>query len=125
MKLEDVDQIAIIGTGMIGASLATMFTGNGYHTVMVAINDAEAAGGLERYRTNFNDLIAEGLVTPKQKEACEKLLTITQSYADIANADFVYECVFENKEVKCSIYANIDEYCTKVRGISSTSSAMV
>lgn len=124
MKRNDVNQIAIIGTGMIGASLATLFTGNGYQTVMVAINDTEAAGGLERYRTNFSDLVAEGLVTQKQKEACERLLTITQSYEDIAEADFVYECVFENKEVKYSIYAKIDEYCTKVRGISSTSSAM-
>ncbi|MFB0921073.1 MAG: 3-hydroxyacyl-CoA dehydrogenase family protein [Oscillospiraceae bacterium] len=124
MKLNDVNKIAVIGTGMIGASLATMFTGNGYPTVMLAINDTEAKGGLERYRTNFRDLISEGLVTDKQLAACEKLLTITQSYEDIAEADFVYECVFEDKDVKYSIYAQIDKSCTKVRGISSTSSAM-
>ena len=124
MKLNGVDKIAVIGTGMIGASLATMFTGNGYPTVMFAINETEAKGGLERYRTNFRDLIAEGLVTEKQMAACEKLLTITMSYEDIAEADFVYECVFEDKDVKYSIYAQIDKVCTKVRGISSTSSAM-
>ena len=124
MKIKDVNKIAIIGTGMIGASLATMFTGNGYPTVMLAINDKEATGGLERYRTNFRDLIAENLVTQKQMCACEKLLQITQSYEDIADADFVYECVFENKEVKYSIYEKIDRYCQNVRGISSTSSAM-
>lgn len=124
MKLEGVDKIAIIGTGMIGASLATLFTGNGYETVMYAINDTEAAGGQDRYDTNFDDLIASGLVTEKQKAACSKLLSITQTYEDIADADFVYECVFENKEVKYSIYQEIDKHCTKVRGISSTSSAM-
>jgi len=124
MKREDVNLIAVIGTGMIGASLATLFTGNGYRTVMLAINDKEAAGGLERYRTNFADLISEGLVTKTQAAACEKLLTITQSYEDVADADFVYECVFENKEVKYSIYAQLDKYCRRVRGISSTSSAM-
>lgn len=124
MKLESVEKIAIIGTGMIGASLATLFTGNGYTTYMLAINDQEAAGGLERFRTNFRDLIGEGLVTEAQMAACEKLLTITQSYADIADADFVYECVFEDKDVKYSIYAQLDKYCTRVRGISSTSSAM-
>lgn len=124
MKLSDVNQIAVIGTGMIGASLATMFTGNGYPTVMYAINDKEAAGGLERYRTNFQDLISAGLVTEQQMATCEKLLTITQTYEGIADADFIYECVFEDKDVKYSIYSQIDKYCTKVRGISSTSSAM-
>lgn len=124
MKLQDVNKVAIIGTGMIGASLATMFTGNGYPTLMLALNDKEAAGGLERYRTNFRDLIAEGLVSEAQMAACEKLLTITQTYEDVADADFVYECVFEDKAVKYSIYAQLDKYCLSPRGISSTSSAM-
>ena len=42
MKLQDVNHVAIIGTGMIGASLAVLFTGNSYKTTMLAINDAEA-----------------------------------------------------------------------------------
>lgn len=124
MKINDVNKIAIIGTGMIGASLAAMFTGNGYPTVMLAISGKGAAGGLERYRTNFQDLMAEHLVTKDQMLACERLLQITQSYEDIADADFVYECVLENKEAKYSIYEKIDSCCKNVRGISSTSSAM-
>jgi 3-hydroxybutyryl-CoA dehydrogenase len=124
MKLEGVDKIAIIGSGMIGASLSALFTGNGYHTVMYAINDTEAAGGLDRYRTVFNDLIGGGLVTRAQADACEKLLSVTKDYADVADADFVYECVFENKEVKYSVYAQLDHVLTKCRGIASTSSAM-
>ena len=87
MKLEHVNKIAIVGTGMIGASLATLFTGHGYATTMLALNDREAAGGLERYRTNFADLIAEGLVTAAQADACERLLSITQTYDDLADAE--------------------------------------
>ena len=124
MKLNDVNLIAIIGTGMIGASLAALFAGNGYPTTMYAINDSEAERGLNNFRYHYKDLIAQGLVTEKQAAACEKMLTITQDYKDIADADFIYECAFENKEVKHSIYGEIEKYCTKVRGISSTSSAM-
>lgn len=116
------EKIAIVGSGMIGASLATLFTGNGYDTTMVVIHSPEK--GLERYRTNFRDLMAEGLVTEAQAAACERRLTITQSFADIADADFVYECVVEDKETKYAIYAELDKYCTKVRGIASASSAM-
>jgi len=124
VKLENVNKIAVIGTGMIGASLASLFTGNGYNVVMYAINDKEAEGGLARYRTNFNDLIGNNLVTRAQADACEKLLLVTQDYAGIADADFVYECVFEDKDVKYAVYAELEKWCTKARGIASTSSAM-
>ena len=39
MKLDGIKHIGIIGTGMIGASLAVLFTGNGYKTTMYAVND--------------------------------------------------------------------------------------
>ena len=124
MKIQTVQKVAIIGTGMIGASLACMFTGNGYVTYMYANSDKGVNGGLERYRTNFHDLISEGLVTEAQMAASEKLLTITRSLEDIADADFIYECVIENKEVKFEIYRKLDQICTKVKGIASASSAM-
>ncbi len=124
MKLTNLNEIAVIGTGMIGASLATLFTGNGYKTTMLAINDAEAQAGLSRYRTNFQDLKASALVSEKQAAACEKLLCITQDYATIKNADLIYECVIEDKAVKHSIYAELERWCEKAKGISSTSSAM-
>ena len=124
MKLENVRKIAVIGSGMIGASLAALFTGNGYAAVMYALDEKEAEGGLRRFRTNFSDLMTSGLVSPKQFAACEKLLSITKDYADIADADFVFECVFEDKEVKYSVYAEIEKYCKRVRGIASSSSAM-
>jgi 3-hydroxybutyryl-CoA dehydrogenase len=124
MKLENVDNIAIVGTGMIGASVAAMFTGNGYRVAMYAINDKEAESGLARFRTNFNDLIAYGLVTRKQADACEKLLSIKTDYRDIADADFVYECIIEDKAVKFSLYAELEKRCKKARGIASSSSAM-
>ena len=124
MKLEEIKRIAIIGTGMIGASLATMFTGNGYKVVMYANSEKGAEGGLTRFRTTFNDLIGYKLVTPKQAESCEKRLLITRDYADIADADFIYECATEEKTVKFAIYAELEKRCKKVLGIASSSSAM-
>ncbi len=124
MNLTNLNQIAVIGTGMIGASLAALFTGNGYKTAMLAIDDAEAKDGLERYRTNFQDLIASSLVTQKQAASCEKLLSITTDYAALKDAGFIYECAIEDKAVKHSIYAELEKWCSRAKGISSTSSAM-
>jgi 3-hydroxybutyryl-CoA dehydrogenase len=124
MKLEYIDHIGIVGTGMIGASMAVLFTGNGYRTSMYAINDKEAATGLERYNQYYADLVEKGLLTKRQAEICRKYLTITQNYADLADVDFILECVFEKLEIKYSVYKEIESHCKKLKAIASSTSAI-
>jgi 3-hydroxybutyryl-CoA dehydrogenase len=124
MKTEGINHISIIGTGMMGSSLATLCTGNGYATTMYAINDTEAERGRKSYDSNFRDLIKQGLVTEKQYETCKKLLKITNSYEDLADTDFILECVFEKLEVKYDVYKNIEKYCKKFKAIASSTSAI-
>lgn len=49
--------VAIIGKGMIGISMAVLFTGNGIPTIVLAKN---AEVGLEKYRTYYRDLVGPG-----------------------------------------------------------------
>ena len=124
MKLEAINHIAIIGTGMIGAGMAVLFTGNGYKTTMFALNDAEAAKGQASYDTYYKDLIKEGLVTPAQAEACAGLLHFTQAYEDLADADFIFECVIERIDVKHSVFQKIEAHCKQFQVIASSTSAI-
>ncbi len=124
MKLKGVDHIGIIGTGMIGASLAVLFTGNGYKTTMLAVNDEEAAKGLFSYETYYQDLIAKKLVTPEQSKKCLELLNISQNYEDLSDVDFIFECIVERLDIKHSVYKKIEDHCTKFRAIASSTSAI-
>ena len=114
-------KVAIIGKGMIGISLAVLFTGNGIPTVVLAKNSAV---GLEKYRTYYKDLIAQGLVTEKQAAACEKRLSFTESYADLSDINVVIECVTEKLEVKYEVYRQIEANCPHLKAIASTTSAI-
>lgn len=113
--------VAIIGKGMIGISLAVLFTGNGIPTIVLARN---SEAGLEKYRTYYKDLIAEGLVTEKQAAACEKRLSFTENYADLADMEVVIECVTEKLEVKYEVYRKIEAACPHLKAIASTTSAI-
>lgn len=124
MKLESINHIAIIGTGMIGASMAVLFTGNGYRTTMYAINDGEADKGKKSYDAYYKDLIEKKLVTAEQVLRCEKLLTITKDFSELSDADFIVECVVERIEIKHSVYKEIEKYCKKFKSIASTTSAI-
>ncbi len=119
-----VKHITIIGTGMIGASLAALFTGNGYQTTLLDINDDLLAKGKERYDACFKDLIEKKLVTEKQAAACSGLLSLTSCYEDVAHTDFIFECVVERIEIKHSVYQLIEKHCKQVKAIASSTSAI-
>ena len=115
------ERTAVIGKGMIGISLAVLFTGNGFPTVVLA---KEPEKGLAKYRTYYKDLIEQGLVTERQAEACEKLLSFTQDYADLADCGIVFEAVTERLEVKYQVYREIEKNCPAFKVIASTTSAI-
>lgn len=124
MKIENINQVAIIGTGMIGASMAALFTGNGYPTTMLAYNEQEKNRGKDLYDTCFKDLIDKNLVTQEQAARCTSLLSFTYDYKDIAHADFIFECVVEKLDVKYCVYELIEEHCTKFKALASSTSAL-
>lgn len=124
MRIENMNHVAIIGTGMIGASMAALFTGNGYPTTMLAVNEQEKERGQNLYDTCFDDLIEKNLVTKEQASRCRKLLGFTFDYSDIANADFIFECVVERIDVKFCVYENIEKYCTQFKVLASSTSAL-
>ena len=114
-------KVALIGKGMIGISLAVLFTGNGIPTVVLAKNSEV---GLEKYRTYYQDLVSQGLVTPAQAAACEKRLSFTENYADLSDINVVIECVTEKLEVKYEVYQQIEAHCPHLKAIDSTTSAI-
>lgn len=124
MKLSNVNHIGIVGTGMIGASMALLFTGNGYKTTLYAINDKEAAAGMDRYDVYARDLLANGLVTEHQIQKCKDLLHFTQDYADLSDVDFIFECVVERLNIKHAVYSEIEKHCTQFQALVSSTSAL-
>jgi 3-hydroxybutyryl-CoA dehydrogenase len=124
MKIENINQVAIIGTGMIGASMAALFTGNGYPTTMLAYNEQEKNRGKDLYDTCFKDLIDKNLVTEEQAARCSSLLSFTYDYKDIAHTDFIFECVVEKLDVKYCVYELIEEHCTQFKVLASSTSAL-
>lgn len=116
--------IGVVGSGMIGASLAALFTGNGYDTVMYAVDAEQEKRGIEIYEQSFRVLISQGLVTETQYEACARRLKTTCNYQEMCDVEFVFECVFESLEAKHSVYQNLERNCPRIMAIASSTSAI-
>lgn len=125
MKLDNVQCIGIIGNGMIGDSISVLTTGHGYRTVCKVRNPAKIPVYEAAYKQYFDQMIAEGVMPPEQYDICKKYLSYTEDMADLADCDVIFECVFEDIDLKHGIYADIEASCPKVKSICSVSSTII
>ena len=119
-----METIAVYGSGTIGSCEATLIIGHGLPCVVIGHSER----GLERCRKaieqNWDDLIAEGLATEKNKAAALKLLTITNDPVALAGCTFVSEAVAEGTEQKQEVYQAIEQYAAPNAVIASCTSSI-
>ena len=119
-----METIAVYGSGTIGSCEATLIIGHGLPCVVIGHSER----GLERCRKaieqNWDDLIAEGLATEKNKAAALKLLTITNDPVALAGCTFVFEAVADGTEQKQEVYQAIEQYAAPNAVIASCTSSI-
>jgi 3-hydroxybutyryl-CoA dehydrogenase len=115
-------KIGIVGMGAIGTSWAALFTGNGYKT-MVLGRKPEAVF-MAAYDGLYEALESRSLVGPERRRACRELVSYTQEYRGLEDADMVFECVPEDLGEKHKIYKKLEETCEKIQVLASATSAI-
>ncbi|MCE5255179.1 MAG: 3-hydroxyacyl-CoA dehydrogenase family protein [Actinomycetia bacterium] len=125
MKLDGVRHIGIVGPGMIGDSLAVLTTGHGYRTTCIARRAEMIPEYKKTYDDYFREMIEQGVMPEGQLAICERYLTYSTDYRDLAGCDVVFECVPEKLELKQEIYARIEEICPDIKAVCSCSSSFV
>lgn len=116
-------RIGVVGGGMIGASLASLFAGYGVRVTLV-----EQTGMVQKARENcesvYRGLEEHSLSTPEQTRCALGRIELTDDYAQLTDMEFIFECVFERTAVKHAVYREIEKVCGNLRAIASSTSAI-
>ena len=119
-----MEKIAVYGSGTIGSCEATLIIGHGLPCVVIGHSEQ----GLERCRKaieqNWDDLIAEGRASEKNKAAALKLLTITNDPAALTGCTFVFEAVAEGTAQKQTVYQTIEQHVAPDAVVASCTSSI-
>jgi len=123
--IDDIECVACVGSGLVGQSWAALLTLRGYDVVLQDLTEEKLAEAVKRIEHHIDVLVNAGLGT--EPEVAKKHLTTTTSLKEaLSGADFVIESVFESLEVKCPLYAEMDELAPpEVIFSSSTSGYMM
>jgi 3-hydroxybutyryl-CoA dehydrogenase len=107
-----IQQITVVGTGMIGADVSLLCAMFRYPVVMLGRTDASLQRGLNRVRTNLDGLIAAGVYSQEEAQQIIGAIRTTTDLAEaLRDADFVLEAVIEDLEVKQTLFADLDAQC--------------
>ncbi len=106
-----VASIAVIGGGTMGAGIAVAALDAGLPVTMIERDAESIARGRANVEKVYNALVAKGRMTDAAKAAVMARYTGSTSYADIAQVDLVIEAVFEDIEVKKTVFRELDRVC--------------
>jgi len=111
MRIEDVRNIAVIGSGIMGAGIAQVCAAAGYRVAMRDIGEVYLQKGMEAIRSSLKKGVERGKLTQEQAEAALARIRVTLNLAEaVKEADVVIEAVPENIELKKQVFKELDEF---------------
>jgi len=106
-----VESVGIIGGGTMGGGIAMSFANAGFSVTLLEINDEALARGLAIVEKNYAGSVKRGKLSEEKATACRGRIQGVTDYAALGNVDLVIEAVFEDPELKKTIFAKLDEVC--------------
>ncbi|MCP5090881.1 MAG: 3-hydroxyacyl-CoA dehydrogenase, partial [Gammaproteobacteria bacterium] len=106
-----VRSVGIIGGGTMGGGIAMSFANAGIPVTLIEINDEALQRGLSIIDKNYAGSVKRGKLSEDRAEQCRALISGSTDYDSLADVDLVIEAVFEDPDLKKTIFARLDDVC--------------
>ena len=120
-----VGRIAVVGTGLIGASWSAWFAGHGFPVSMYDSNPEALRKGETDAAEQLAFLERHGLTTPPSPTHSSRLKPANSLEEAVQGADLVIEAVAESYDVKVPLFAQLDELTPAGCLLTSSSSGLL
>ena len=105
----EIKAIGVLGAGSMGNGIAQVAAQAGYKVVMRDIEDRFVENGLKAIDKFLAKSVEKGKMTGDQKKEILARIKGTTRMEDLRDVDFVIEAVFEDLELKKSVFKQLDE----------------
>ena len=103
-----IKSVAVIGGGTMGGGIAMNFANAGIPVIILEMKQEALDKGLATIRKNYENTMKKGKLTAEKFEQRVGLITGTLSYDAIGDTDLVIEAVFEDMNVKETVFKQLD-----------------
>jgi 3-hydroxyacyl-CoA dehydrogenase len=109
--LRNIASVGVIGAGTMGGGITMNFLNAGIPVVLLEMKQEALDKGLGIIRRNYENSMKKGKLKPEQVEQRMAMVTGTLSYDGFKDVDLVIEAVFENMDVKKTVFETLDQVC--------------
>ena len=126
MKLTDIKNILVAGSGTMGQQTALLAAVSGYGVVIYDISDEILARGVAGIRKNGDRMVRMGACTSDAcSHALERIATTSDIKAAAVDADLVMESIPEDPELKGKFFGEINDHCKPETIFTTNTSSLV
>ena len=126
MKLNDIRDVSVIGSGVIGYSWALSFAMNGHKVRVYDVKDDALKLAKSRIHDSLENLASNKVLNPNKIEKIESRISYTTSIENaVKNTKFIIESGPEKYEVKWSIVNDVEKYASEDAIIASSTSGLL
>jgi 3-hydroxybutyryl-CoA dehydrogenase len=106
------ERIAVIGAGLMGHGIAQVFASCGHAVRLTDANVAVLAAAQGRVRANLENMTSHGIAFGAGvDETVERIQIVPELAEACAEADLVFEAVFEDLSLKQRVFVELDRLC--------------
>ncbi|MBW8899407.1 MAG: enoyl-CoA hydratase/isomerase family protein [Massilia sp.] len=106
--VREIRSAAVVGAGTMGGGIAMALANAGIPVTLLEMQQEALGKGLAAIRRNYENTVRKGKLAPEKAEQRIAQVRGTLDYADISQADIVIEAVFEDMDVKASVFRRLD-----------------
>jgi 3-hydroxybutyryl-CoA dehydrogenase len=123
--MASLEQISVIGAGLMGHGIAQIFAVHGHTVWLVDSHEDVLISAKDRVRANITNMVNQGVEFKIEiNDALDNIYTTSDKVVACQGSDFVFEAVFEDLELKQNIFAELDSICHPETILCSNTSVM-
>ncbi len=126
LRLQDINNIGVVGAGTMGFGIAINFALGGYPTIVCDINDTVLQQSRKNILSALGLFVDEKLITRKRAKDTYNLISTTTDLSKVAvTSDFITEAIVERPSEKKHLFNKLDELCPPHSIIVSNTSSLL
>lgn len=119
-----INNVMVIGSGQMGSGIAQVFAQSGYTVYLNDIKQEFVERGISGITKQLERSVEKGRLTSEELTAIVSRLIPSTTYEDAKHVQLVIEAATENRDIKLSIFKQLDEITDATTILASNTSSL-
>lgn len=123
-QARSVRRVAVIGAGTMGTGIAMCFANAGIPVALLDLQPSSLEKGLERIRQTYQSSVEKKKLSQIEADQRADLIKVVHHYADLAECELAIEAVFEDMQVKQTVFRELEKVLAPSAILASNTSSL-